>query len=160
MINHQREQILPWVLLVFTRRKDTSDVDRAPCITVLGFLFVKCWNWLSILSWDRFWCEKTRVLPDQEEQETIPHYAVKFVAIVQCYKIEVDTFKLKSSSPISCWVTVWNIHICERIWEKGPLWSKSEFEILIPSESIKNQLSFDACFIIIAAWIHFLCMFI
>ena len=23
-------------------------------ITVLGFLFVKCWGWLSILSWDRF----------------------------------------------------------------------------------------------------------
>ena len=34
------------------------------------------------------------------------------------------------------------------------------FEILICSESIGNQLSFAACFMIIASWIHFLCTFI
>ena len=34
------------------------------------------------------------------------------------------------------------------------------FEILICSEIIGNQLSFDACFMFIAAWIHFLCAFI
>ena len=30
------------------------------------------------------------------------------------------------------------------------------FEILICSETIGNQLSFTACFMFIAAWIHFL----
>ena len=34
------------------------------------------------------------------------------------------------------------------------------FEILICTETRGNQLSFIACFMFVAAWIHFLCAFI
>ena len=43
--------------------------------------------------------------------------------------------------------------------ERGHFCPDINFEILICSESIGNQLLFNACFMFIAVWIHLLCMF-
>ena len=44
--------------------------------------------------------------------------------------------------------------------KSGHIGPDLNFEILICSENVGNQLSFDAYFMVIAAWIHFLCAFI
>ena len=58
-----------------------------------------------------------------------------------------------------------NICICKYIYvsgfkKRGHFGRDLNFEILICTEIIGNQLSFTACFTFIAAWIHFLCAFI
>ena len=44
--------------------------------------------------------------------------------------------------------------------KRGHFGPDLNFEILICTEIIGNQLSFTACFMFVAAWIHFLCPFI
>ena len=44
--------------------------------------------------------------------------------------------------------------------KRGHFGPDLNFETLICSENIGNQLSFDTCFMFIAAWIHLLCAFI
>ena len=44
--------------------------------------------------------------------------------------------------------------------KRGHFGPDFNFEILIFSDTIGNQLSFDACFMFIDAWIHYLCTFI
>ena len=44
--------------------------------------------------------------------------------------------------------------------KRGHFGPDLDFEILISSESIGNQLSFNAWFSFIAAWVHFLCAYI
>ena len=47
-----------------------------------------------------------------------------------------------------------------RFEKRGHFGPDLNFEMLICTESIGNQLSFAACFMFIAACIHFLCAFI
>ena len=44
--------------------------------------------------------------------------------------------------------------------KRGHFGADLNFEILICAETVGNQLSFTACFMFIAARIHFLCVFI
>ena len=43
--------------------------------------------------------------------------------------------------------------------KRGHFGPDLNFEILICFETIENQLSFTACFMFLATWIHFLCTF-
>ena len=47
-----------------------------------------------------------------------------------------------------------------RFEKRGHFGPELNFEIVICTEIIGIQLSFTACFMFIAAWIHFLCLFI
>ena len=62
---------------------------------------------------------------------------------------------------VPCEDTKTKTDLCVSRFEKrGHFGPDLNFEILKCSETIGNQLSFTACFMYIAAWIHFFCTFI